>query len=158
MNFFILFSIDLTFFISSTFKDMQEEREILVKHVFPQLHKLCNERSVSFTEVDLRWGITKAQAERGAVLPSCLEEIDRCRPFFLGLLGERYGWVPAEIEQELVDKQPWLANHGEESMTALEIIHGALSNASMANRACFYFRDPDIRKDLPKMSPFEKGL
>jgi hypothetical protein len=44
--------------------------------------------------VNLRWGITEEQARRGDVLPICLGEIDRCRPFFLCLLGERYGWVP----------------------------------------------------------------
>jgi hypothetical protein len=81
-------------FISSTFRDMHAEREVLIKHVFPQLRKLCEERGVAFTEVDLRWGITEEQAERGEVLPICLAEIDRCRPFFIGLLGERYGWVP----------------------------------------------------------------
>ena len=32
------------FDISSTFRDMQEERGILVKSVFPQLCKLCEER------------------------------------------------------------------------------------------------------------------
>lgn len=46
-------------FISSTFRDMQAERELLVKKVFPELRRICDERFVSFTEVDLRWGITK---------------------------------------------------------------------------------------------------
>ena len=45
-------------FISSTFKDMQDEWDVLVKKVFPQLRKLCEERAVAWTEVDLRWGIT----------------------------------------------------------------------------------------------------
>jgi 5-enolpyruvylshikimate-3-phosphate synthase len=27
-------------------------------------------------------------------LKRCLDEIRACRPFFIGLLGERYGWVP----------------------------------------------------------------
>jgi hypothetical protein len=43
--------------------------------------------------VDLRWGITEAQANEGQVLPLCLAEIERSRPYFIGLLGERYGWV-----------------------------------------------------------------
>ena len=34
-------------FISSTFRDMFEEREILVKRIFPQLRKLCEEREVA---------------------------------------------------------------------------------------------------------------
>ena len=80
-------------FVSSTFRDMHAEREELVKRVFPQLRKLSEERGVGWTEVDLRWGVTEEQAQRGDVLPICLAEIDRCRPYFIGLLGERYGWV-----------------------------------------------------------------
>ena len=45
-------------FVSSTFRDMQAEREELVKRVFPQLRKLCEARGVVWGEVDLRWGIT----------------------------------------------------------------------------------------------------
>ena len=96
-------------FVSSTFRDMQAEREVLVKQVFPELRKLCDERGVVFTDVDLRWGITEEQSDRGEVLPICLAEIERCRPFFIGLLGNRYGWVPQSIPQELLDERPWLA-------------------------------------------------
>jgi hypothetical protein len=45
-------------------------------------------------DVDLCWGITVELAERGEVLPICLAEIDRARPYFIGMLGERYGWTP----------------------------------------------------------------
>ena len=81
-------------FISSTFRDMQAERDHLVKFIFPQLRKLCESRGVTWGEVDLRWGVTDEQAAEGKVLPICLEEIKRCRPYFIGLLGERYGWIP----------------------------------------------------------------
>ncbi len=37
-------------FISSTFRDMQAERNLLVKKVFPQLRKLCEERAVAWTD------------------------------------------------------------------------------------------------------------
>jgi hypothetical protein len=76
---------------------MQSEREELLKRVLPQIRKLCAGRGVSWNEVDLRWGITEEQSRRGDVLPVCLGEIDRCRPFFLCLLGERSGWVPDHI-------------------------------------------------------------
>ncbi len=131
-------------FISSTFQDMQEERDILVKKIFPQLRKMCMERGVGFTEVDLRWGVTRGQAERGEVLPICLAEIENCRPYFIGLLGERYGWVPDFIADELIDDQPWLAEHRQRSVTELEIVHGVLNNPAMAGHAFFYFRDPSI--------------
>jgi tetratricopeptide (TPR) repeat protein len=132
-------------FVSSTFRDMQAERDSLVKYVFPELKRRCRERQVELVEVDLRWGVTEEQAERGEILPVCLAEIDQCRPYFIGLLGERYGWVPERIDRALLESQPWLAEHTDHSITALEILHGVLNNPAMANHAFFYFRDPAFR-------------
>ncbi|MBC7816441.1 MAG: tetratricopeptide repeat protein, partial [Planctomycetaceae bacterium] len=131
-------------FVSSTFRDMQAERDELVLRIFPQLRRLCEERGVTWGEVDLRWGITEQQAERGEVLPICLEEIKRCRPYFIGLLGERYGWIPDAIAPELIEREPWLGErvHGKKSATELEILHGVLNNPQMTDHAFFYFRDP----------------
>ena len=81
-------------FLSSTFRDSGEERDLLVRKVFPALRARLQDRFVALVDVDLRRGITAEQAERGEVPPICLAEIDRSRPFFLGLLGKRCGWVP----------------------------------------------------------------
>ena len=81
-------------FLSSTFRDFGEERDLLVRRVFPLLRTKLQSRFVDLVDVDLRWGITEEEAEHGEVLPICLSEIDRARPFFIGFLGERYGWVP----------------------------------------------------------------
>ena len=131
-------------FISSTFRDMHKERELLIKHVFPELRRMCMERLVTFTEVDLRWGIPEEEAVEGRVLPICLEEIYRCRPYFIGLLGERYGWIPDNIPPEIVEQESWLKERveGRTSVTELEILHGVLNNPDMADHAFFYFRDP----------------
>src|SRR5216683_2672848 len=59
-------------FVSSTFRDMWQERDHLVKFVFPELRKLCESRRVVWGEVDLRWGITDEQTAEGKVLPVCL--------------------------------------------------------------------------------------
>jgi hypothetical protein len=93
-------------FISSTIRDMVIEREQLAKHVFPALRKLCESRGIVWSEVDLRWGITEEQSHRGEVLPICLDEIHRCRPYFIGLLGERYGWMPDAIPPQLIEREP----------------------------------------------------
>jgi len=42
-------------FVSSTFRDMKAERDELAKRTFVRLHRLCAERGVTFTDVDLRW-------------------------------------------------------------------------------------------------------
>jgi len=136
-------------FLSSTFRDMHAEREELVKRIFPQLRKRCELRGVTWGEVDLRWGIPDEQKAEGQVLPICLAEIQRCRPYFIGLLGERYGWIPDEIPQELIEQEPWLAEHRQHSVTALEILHGVLNNPAMADHALFYFRDPACRTRVP---------
>lgn len=137
-------------FISSTFRDMQEERDILVKKVFPELRQRCRERGVEFVEVDLRWGVTEEEAERGEVLPICLAEIENCRPYFIGLLGERYGWVASCIDNRLVEDHPWLAEYSDKSLTELEILHGVLRTPEMARRAFFYFRDPAYVRTIPR--------
>ena len=139
-------------FISSTFRDMQRERDLLVKRVFPALRRICAKRFVTFTEVDLRWGITEEQAAEGKVLPLCLAEIERSRPYFIALLGERYGWIPDEIPADIIAAEPWLAEHvqGRKSVTELEILHGVLNDKAMRGRAFFYFRDPAYGIDPAK--------
>ena len=82
-------------FISSTFRDFGVERDLLIKRVFPELRRRARDRFVEVIGVDLRWGITEAQSQKGETLPICLREIERSRPYFIGLLGERYGWTPA---------------------------------------------------------------
>jgi tetratricopeptide (TPR) repeat protein len=146
-------------FISSTFSDMQAERDELVKFVFPQLRSLCESRGVVWGEVDLRWGITDEEKSEGKVLPLCLEEIKSCRPYFIGLLGERYGWVPDEIPPALLESQPWLSRFRNHSVTELEILHGVLNDPGMAEHAFFYLRDPAFIKDLPeeRRHLFEEG-
>ena len=133
-------------FLSSTFRDFALERDLLVRKIFPELRRKCRERQVTLVDVDLRWGITEQEAQQGKVLPICLAEIDRARPYFIGFLGERYGWVPQETQYDLslLVEQPWLEEHrGGKSVTELEILHGVLNNPKMAGRAFFYFRDPE---------------
>ncbi len=77
-------------FISSTFRDMQAERDWLVRFVFPKLREELVKYRIHLVDVDLRWGVT-GDEDAGEV---CREVISECRPRFLCLLGGRYGWVP----------------------------------------------------------------
>lgn len=54
----VLLMPEFRVFISSTFRDLREEREHLVKKIFPEIRALCRLRGITFTEVDLRWGLT----------------------------------------------------------------------------------------------------
>jgi nephrocystin-3 len=148
---------EIRVFVSSTFCDMQRERELLVKHVFPELRRICVQRFVTFTEVDLRWGISEEQSAEGKVLPICLEEIHRSRPYFIGLLGERYGWIPESMPPSVLTKEPWLRKHisHRTSITELEILHGVLNNPKLAEHAYFYFRDSKYVANLPESERLE---
>lgn len=86
-------------FVSSTFLDMHAERDHLRAHVFPELEERLQAHNAHLEWVDLRLGIVAAadadeSATEAQVLKVCLDEVQRCRPFLLVLLGERYGWVP----------------------------------------------------------------
>jgi hypothetical protein len=88
------------------------------------------------------------RAVSGGAGAAAVAEIQRCRPYFIGLLGERYGWIPEAIDPELVAQAPWLAEHLERSVTELEILHGVLNDPEMADKALFYFRDPAYLETL----------
>jgi telomerase protein component 1 len=141
-------------FISSTFRDMHAERDHLVRVVFPELRERCAKRHLHLVDVDLRWGVTEEDAQRGKALEICLHEIEDCRPFFIGLLGERYGWIPPRYD--IPDEEQFDSLRGIEpghSITAMEIYQGVLNNRQMHTHAFFYFRDPAFIVDtLPSDS------
>ena len=83
-------------FISSTFQDMQAERDYLMTKIFPRLRLLAQKRNVCLVELDLRWGITQEEeGQSGKVIFTCLNEIEQSHPFFFGNIG----------------KQVWLVSH-----------------------------------------------
>ena len=150
-------------FISSTFRDMQAERDYLITKVFPSLRKYCEERDVNLFELDLRWGISEEEAKQGKVFEICLKEVIKTKPFFIGLLGERYGWIPAEEERKAMadntvvfEDFPWVSEKLIEgtSITEIEIMEGVLRSKEKMN-AYFYFRSPRI--ETPQEFREKKG-
>lgn len=136
-------------FISSTFRDMHAERDHLIKVVFPALRERLEKHRIYLDDIDLRWGVTKEQAENDQVLDLCLQQIDECRPFFIGILGERYGWVPTQFPVQTLSQQGWVQYHTGKSVTDLEIVYGVLTKPPMRSRAFFYFRDPAALAGMP---------
>jgi tetratricopeptide (TPR) repeat protein len=137
-------------FISSTFSDMQAERDYLRTRVFPELEERLNARKKYLEWVDLRVGVatTSLQTEQIRelhVLKVCLDEVKRCEPFLIVLLGDRYGWIPPEdrLKAAMLEAvgtfSPEMAGR---SVTDLEIDQGILSNKSQQTRSFFYFRAP----------------
>ena len=95
-------------FSSSTFRDMHAERDHLVKIAFPALRESLLKDGIYLDDIDMRWGVTGEQAENDRVLDLYLQQIDECRPFFLGILGERYGWVPLKISSNTCRNVGWI--------------------------------------------------
>ena len=123
-------------FVSSTFRDMQAERDILHLVVLPEVNEYAAQFGQSVGISDLRWGIdTSRLSEEEScrkVLSVCFEQIEECKPYMIVLLGERYGFVP----------EPAVGgNTAGLSVTEMEILFGALAREDLS-RCAFYFREP----------------
>ena len=145
-------------FISSTFRDMHGERDLLTRFVFPELRARAYSRQVHIYEVDLRWGVTEQDARSHKALEICLDEISRSQ-YFIGLLGQRYGWIQDEYQVPDTPKFDWLKEiPTRKSITEVEMYHAALADTDKAvGKAFFYFRDPTFISKLPDqyMSEFD---
>ena len=121
-------------FVSSTFRDMQAERDLLQREVAPAIRKLSREYGEEVNLVDLRWGVdtTELESEEGSlkVMSVCLDEVEKSHPYMLIFLGERYGsiidpkYTKRVIERKGVDLG--LDDYAI-SITAMEVEFGALS-------------------------------
>lgn len=141
-------------FISSTFRDMQDERDYLMKRTFPKLRKLAAERDVTLTELDLRWGITEEESKSGKVVEICLREIENSIPFFIGIIGNRYGWVPeredlgGSVIERFAEVNKYIEQHL--SVTEMEMQFGVLSRDEDMH-AYFYIKEQKEDADNPEM-------
>ena len=136
-------------FISSTFKDMQAERDLLHEKIFPRLRRMAAEYGEDVQELDLRWGVDTAdmtEEESGhMVLKVCIDAIDRCVPYIIVLLGERYGWIPGdEIVASANDMRVDAYYQPGMSITNLEIRYGALREKSDLEHCVFCMRGPSV--------------
>jgi len=140
---------EIRIFISSTFRDLNEERNYLMNVTFPELIRITRERGINFTPIDLRWGIPDEESIF-KVIQTCFDEIDRARPHFIGIIGERYGYVPSEdknarlnpdaIKSEEIKKKLEEYTRNNLSITEMEMEYGVFSEPENAQFAYFYFK------------------
>ena len=134
------------FFVSSTFKDFQFERDLLMREVIPNFRNEARKHGDEVDSIDLRWGLDNfGLGEEDVVtkvLSVCLEEIDNS-PFMIIFLGDRWGWVPDKkfVTDEFAGKFETVEG---KSVTALEIEYGLKQNS----RAIICIRK-EIRGDVP---------
>eukprot|EP00741_Cyanophora_paradoxa_P021725 tig00000241_g20969.t1 len=161
-------------FVSSTFQDMQAERDAIRSFVNPTLKAMCVERGLFFHCVDLRWGINEEACQAGEVTLLCLREVFRST-HFVGLLKARYGWhlrpdAPASDTgnglfrlnlDRAAEEFPWVREWEDRSVTEIEIracvLGGAARTAgagppaprleAMRGKSLFYVAGPGLMRD-----------
>lgn len=148
--------IDL--FVSSTFLDTKRQRTYLVTRVFPFVNEWCLKHNIVFNPIDLRWGITNEESEKGQTVKLCLKRVSESNPILLSFLGDRYGWIPSR--NDLKDLEGVELG---KSITELEIIEGLFGKVFHGNIKdaifCFYhdknyIDNSDEFKKLKKLKEF----
>ncbi len=144
-----------SFFISSTFSDMQAERDILHQRVFPRIRKQLEQYGEDIEGLDLRWGVdtsNMSEEESGKhVVKMCIDTIDRCKPYMIILIGERYGWVPDQkVVDEIQDERLSELYRENLSITQMEILYGALKEPKNLKHCIFCFRNSEVINSIPE--------
>ncbi|MFP3295900.1 MAG: tetratricopeptide repeat protein, partial [Caldisphaera sp.] len=150
---------EIRIFISSTFKDLNDERSYLVNVIFPELVRITRERGITLTIIDLRWGIPD-EASIFKVIKTCFDEIDKARPHFIGIVGERYGYVPSEdknarlnlqvIDNEEIRRKLEEYTKNNLSITEMEMEYGVFSEPKNAQFSYFYFKKGENKDERIK--------
>ncbi len=136
-------------FVSSTFRDMHGERDLLNRFVMPELRRRARKLHVEVQVIDLRWGITESSADLDgedflsvshsltagsggsdgglSQVLACLKEAERCQ-LFVGFLGERYGWKPPLAQAYLEEKE----TRSKKARELLKMLRLGLGSARLA--------------------------
>ncbi len=137
-------------FVSSTFRDFHGERDVLGEGVRERLDELVRDVGCRVEIIDLRWGVDtigvdEEQAAR-RVVDVCLQQVKRAQPLFVGLVGDRVGYVPdAEHARWVADRAGVPADQAVEglSVTELEFGFGMLWPSAPPGEHVVVFRDID---------------
>lgn len=153
---------EIRVFLSSTFVDLDEERSALIR-LFDKIRYDVKKRDVYLTVVDLRWGVTEEECKEGKVISVCLNEIENSHPFFIGLLGNRYGYAPSEQDlksnPELVERYPWIKSDIDAglSITEIEMQYGALRQSGETD-AAFFIKTSNNTDDNPRLTKLKERI
>jgi hypothetical protein len=129
-------------FLSANYRDMQAEREFLHTRLFPRIEKwFAVEHGLTVEFLD----VGRTYEERFAKLKQVLDAVDRCRPYFLCLIGQRYGEGVERLPADALAAYPWLRQIRKGmSRLHLEIMHALLNDPKRGDMSFFYLRDPRL--------------
>lgn len=142
----------ISIFVSSTFKDMDVERDALRTFVEPSVNKYLRKYMMSIEFIDLRHSVKtnqrlSAEEREREICSVCFQEIDRCSPYFIGLLGHRYGWIPPkgiinnQCENSFPIEEQYL------SVTSHEYNRGLFKSPSKV-KGCVFLRDESSYRNI----------
>ncbi|XP_078075779.1 tetratricopeptide repeat protein 41-like [Mustelus asterias] len=162
-------------FLRSTSEDFREEINYLKSDVFPLLSEFCDSRRSSFKVLDMQWASHEGshhQSTDSHHLKVSLDFIAKYSPFFICLLGQKYGeYCPPDAsgtDVEALSKvekniqiaarngYSWILHEDYKnySLMELEITEAALLKNS--GFSFFYFRDSQYVDDILQQVPQEK--
>ncbi len=103
-------SFNLKYFVSSTFTDTHNERNLIMTKLLQQLNDIARPNGIDITFVDMRWGVKDENTDDHKTWDACKMELEKCRnesceSFFISLQGYKYGYrpLPREIDQITYD-------------------------------------------------------
>uniref|UniRef100_A0A8C5JWG6 Telomerase associated protein 1 n=1 Tax=Jaculus jaculus TaxID=51337 RepID=A0A8C5JWG6_JACJA len=138
-------------FISSTFRDMHGERDLLLRSVLPELQARAAPHQISLRAIDLRWGITEEETRRNRQLEVCLGEVENSQ-LFVGILGSRYGYTPCSYDLPYHPHFHWAQDYPSgRSVTELEMMQflNQRKHRQPSAPALIYFRDSGFLGSVP---------
>eukprot|EP00039_Didymoeca_costata_P011565 m.163197 g.163197 ORF g.163197 m.163197 type:complete len:2596 (-) comp15214_c0_seq1:1529-9316(-) len=136
-------------FISSTFRDMHGERDMITQYVIPELKSRAQRHNVLVEAIDLRWGITAAESQKNQSIALCLDEIHASN-FFVGLLGDRYGSENDKYNTPDEPRFEWTKSYPPgRSVTEIEMYYAALNPEAAGRRCYFALRSNNHLNDIP---------
>ena len=149
-------------FVSSTFSDMNDERDLIRNKVIPALNKKIFKNHSLFDVVDLRWGIDTTnlteKAVNNKVVEICFDRIYQCNPFFIIFIGDRYGYTLSEddyrrsiaVENYRKGLNPSFDVNGRKSITELEIEYEKFLSKYKNGHCLFYIRNLVNKSEAPE--------
>lgn len=161
----------ISLFISSTFNDMQIERDVLHQKVIPYIRRYASSLGESIRIIDLRWGVDTSEIENGKITEkvtrACLKGIEQCDNYVIAFLGNRYGWIPSDFPYDYLKNEYGIVFETPVSMTEIELQYGIL-NKDDITRSLVYMRDSiigssgkelyNVCDDIYKMESLKKRI
>uniref|UniRef100_A0A5F8GAK5 Telomerase associated protein 1 n=1 Tax=Monodelphis domestica TaxID=13616 RepID=A0A5F8GAK5_MONDO len=138
-------------FISSTFRDMHGERDLLLRSVLPALQAQAAPHHISVRGIDLRWGVTEEEIQKDRQLELCLGEVENSQ-LFVGILGSRYGYVPPNSNLPDHPHFHWVKDYPPgRSVTEMEVMQflNRGSHQQGVSPALIYLRDSSFLSSVP---------